>query len=178
MAFSDTSHGGVAGHLPQRFQVVREQQRLTPRPRSRERGLSAGMAAADHDHIESSRELHRLSRIWTVEETPNFTAKWLRETAVLRGMNSRSCGKSLFHVEHPQRIHRLCTGCPHLTPSFSTKAARDGEEATHPLQSRECSSWDRREASSWGKRLPSICSSSSCSFSSRFQSGTSTELTR
>ena len=72
MAFSDATHRGIAGHLAQRFQVVREQQRLGSRPGGRERGLGAGMATADHDHIESSRELHRLLRIWTVGRDAEF----------------------------------------------------------------------------------------------------------
>src|SRR5258708_13176295 len=45
-------------------------------------------------------------------------------------------------------------------------------------QPRERPSVSRRAASSRGKRLPSICSNSSCSFSSRFHSPPSIELTR
>src|ERR1700704_992558 len=45
-------------------------------------------------------------------------------------------------------------------------------------QARDRPSVSRRAASSRGKRLPSICSNSSCSFNSRFHSPPSTELTR
>jgi len=58
MALPYASDGRVARHLTQGFEVVREQQRRASRARRGERGLGAGMAAADNDHIELSRELH------------------------------------------------------------------------------------------------------------------------
>jgi hypothetical protein len=41
----------VAAHLPQRLDVVRQQQRLAAHAGRGQRGFGAGMAAADHDHI-------------------------------------------------------------------------------------------------------------------------------
>ena len=52
MALADAANGRVATHLPQRLDVVREQQRPAAHARSRERGLGTGVAAADHDDVE------------------------------------------------------------------------------------------------------------------------------
>ena len=41
----------IAGHLADRIEPVRQQQRAGAQPRRRGRGLAAGMAAADHDHV-------------------------------------------------------------------------------------------------------------------------------
>ena len=50
MTLADAADRGVAAHLPQRLDVVREQQRARPLARG-QRGLGAGMAAADDDYI-------------------------------------------------------------------------------------------------------------------------------
>ena len=41
----------VATHLPQRLNVVRQKQGCATHPRSSQRGLGPGMAAADDDHV-------------------------------------------------------------------------------------------------------------------------------
>src|ERR1700684_1215699 len=46
VAFADATDGGIAAHGPERFDVLREQQRLAAHARSRERGLGARMATA------------------------------------------------------------------------------------------------------------------------------------
>jgi len=53
MAFADAADGWVAGHLPQRLDVVREQEGPTAHACGRERGFGAGMAAAYDDDIET-----------------------------------------------------------------------------------------------------------------------------
>src|ERR1700722_6375716 len=60
MALADAADRGVATHLPQRLDVVRQQQRPLPHARSRKRGFGARMAAADHDHSVFRTETQRL----------------------------------------------------------------------------------------------------------------------
>ncbi len=50
--------GRIAAHLPQRLDVVREQQGAPAHARSGQRGLGARMAAADHDDLEFRTETH------------------------------------------------------------------------------------------------------------------------
>ena len=52
MALADPADGRVAAHLPQRFDVVGEQQRGAAHARRSQRSLGAGMAAADDDDVE------------------------------------------------------------------------------------------------------------------------------
>ena len=52
MALANATDRRVATHLPQGLDVVREQQRARSHARSRQRGLGAGMATADDDHVE------------------------------------------------------------------------------------------------------------------------------
>jgi hypothetical protein len=52
MALADAADRGVAAHGPQRLDVVAQQQGLAAHARGGERGLGAGMAAADDDDIE------------------------------------------------------------------------------------------------------------------------------
>ena len=56
---ADPADRRVAAHLAQRFDVVRQQQRGAPHPRRRQRGLSAGMTAADDDDVEFLGMEHR-----------------------------------------------------------------------------------------------------------------------
>ena len=58
MPLADPAYGRVAAHLAQGLDVVREQQRLPPHARGRQRGLGARVAAADHDDVESLAEAH------------------------------------------------------------------------------------------------------------------------
>ena len=50
---ADAADRRVARHLPERLDVVRQQQRAPAHARAGERGLGAGMAAADDDHVET-----------------------------------------------------------------------------------------------------------------------------
>jgi hypothetical protein len=51
MPFANTSDRGVATHLPQGLDVVRQQKRTAAHARRRQCRFGAGMAAADNDHI-------------------------------------------------------------------------------------------------------------------------------
>ena len=75
VALADAADGRIAAHLPQRLDVVREQQGAPAHARSRERGFGARMAAADHDHVEFRTETHhaestRFSEARTVNRPP------------------------------------------------------------------------------------------------------------
>ncbi len=65
VALADAADRRIARHLPQRFDAVREQQRLAAHPRAGERRLGAGVAAADDDHLESRREEHDFTEVFT-----------------------------------------------------------------------------------------------------------------
>ena len=58
MALADAADRRVAAHLPQRLDVVRQQQRAAAHARRGQRGLGAGMAATDDDHVELPRVEH------------------------------------------------------------------------------------------------------------------------
>ena len=58
MPLADPADGGIAAHLPERLDVVGDQERAPPHAGGRERGLGAGMAAADHDHVMVRCEAH------------------------------------------------------------------------------------------------------------------------
>ena len=51
VALAQPADRGVAGHLADGFEPVGQQQRAGAHPRRRGRGLAAGVAAADHDHV-------------------------------------------------------------------------------------------------------------------------------
>ena len=51
MPFADAANGGVARHLPERFDVVGEQQRVRAHARGSQRGFCAGVSAADDDDV-------------------------------------------------------------------------------------------------------------------------------
>jgi hypothetical protein len=51
VALADAADGRVAGHLPQRLDALRHQQRACAHARRGQRGLGAGMAPADDDDI-------------------------------------------------------------------------------------------------------------------------------
>ena len=53
MPLANAADRGVAAHLAERFDAVRQQQRLRASARSRQRSLAAGVAAADDNDIEA-----------------------------------------------------------------------------------------------------------------------------
>ena len=59
VTFADATDRRVATHCPQRIEVVGQQQRVCPRPGCGERGLGAGVTAADDDDIETGGIEHR-----------------------------------------------------------------------------------------------------------------------
>ena len=62
LALADAPDGRVAAHLPQGFQVVGEQQGAATLPGTGQRGLGAGVAAADDDDVEGFRVVHGTNR--------------------------------------------------------------------------------------------------------------------
>src|SRR5450631_11346 len=58
MALADSADGGVAAHLPQGIDALREEQRTQAHACRRQRSLGAGMAAAHHDDLEGVCECH------------------------------------------------------------------------------------------------------------------------
>jgi hypothetical protein len=59
MPFSNSTDGWITTHLPYGLDAVRDQQCTGATSRRGERGLGAGMAATDHDHIENIGILHQ-----------------------------------------------------------------------------------------------------------------------
>ena len=88
--------GGVAGHLPERLDGVREQQRPGARARGGQGGLGAGVAAAHYDHVESVGKVHDLESRKARAESP--------ENQEANSTRFASPDPPLFHVE--QRDHR------------------------------------------------------------------------
>ncbi len=58
MTLADAADGRVAAHLAQGFDIVGEQQGLDPHACCSQCRFGTGMAAADHDHIETGWEIH------------------------------------------------------------------------------------------------------------------------
>ena len=58
MPFADAADRRVARHLPERLDVVRQQERPAAHPRAGERSLGPGVAAADHNDLVSGSEYH------------------------------------------------------------------------------------------------------------------------
>ena len=51
VAFGKAANRGIAGHLADRLDFVRQEKRAGAEPRGSRRRLASGMAAADHNHI-------------------------------------------------------------------------------------------------------------------------------
>jgi hypothetical protein len=58
MAFAEAADGGIAGHGADGRESVGDHGGLRPHASRRPRGFTAGMAAANHDNIESSLHFH------------------------------------------------------------------------------------------------------------------------
>ncbi len=52
VALADAADRGIAAHLPDGFEILREQKRACSETRRGRRGLGAGVSAADDDHVE------------------------------------------------------------------------------------------------------------------------------
>jgi hypothetical protein len=59
MSLANSSNRGIAGHLAQRFDAMREKERATPHSSGSEGRFGAGVAATDHNDVEFRREVHR-----------------------------------------------------------------------------------------------------------------------
>jgi hypothetical protein len=58
MAFADAAKGGVAAHLAERLDALRQQQGAPAHPRGGERSLGSGVTATDDDDFESACSVH------------------------------------------------------------------------------------------------------------------------
>ena len=58
VALADAADRGIAAHLPEGLEVLREQQRARAEPRRGERRFGSGVAAADHDAVVSNGIVH------------------------------------------------------------------------------------------------------------------------
>jgi hypothetical protein len=70
------SNGGVTGHLSERFEVVRQQERSPTGPCSREGGLGTGVSTANDDHFKPTLEFHENSDDWNAPVRRGETA-WM-----------------------------------------------------------------------------------------------------
>jgi len=52
VSLGHAADGRIAAHLSDRVAIGRQQRRLRPHPRSRQRRFGAGMSAADHEDVE------------------------------------------------------------------------------------------------------------------------------
>ena len=52
VALADPADRRVAAHLPERFDVLRNEQRARARARGGQRGFRAGVSAANYDYVE------------------------------------------------------------------------------------------------------------------------------
>ncbi|MPN35441.1 hypothetical protein SDC9_182939 [bioreactor metagenome] len=88
MALADAADRRVAAHRPERFEVVRQQQRGRTGPRRGKRGFGTGVAAADDDDIETGGIKHgKMSccgAVWDrrfyVRQLENHRLKQARQT--------------------------------------------------------------------------------------------------
>jgi hypothetical protein len=58
MPLADTADGRVAAHLPKRLEILRQEQRAHAHARRGQRGLGAGVTAADDDTAKAGRIVH------------------------------------------------------------------------------------------------------------------------
>ena len=63
VALADAADGRVAAHLPERLDALRQQQRTRAHARRGQRGLGAGVAAADDDDVEFLGKAHGSGRV-------------------------------------------------------------------------------------------------------------------
>jgi hypothetical protein len=63
VTLADAADGGVAAHLPERLDALRQQQRAHAHARRGQRGLGAGMAAAYNDDVEFLGKAHGKARL-------------------------------------------------------------------------------------------------------------------
>src|SRR5215472_9434670 len=102
MSFAKPADGGIAGHLPNGFELVSEQQGAGAKARRRGRRLASGVAAADHNHI-----------VGTGHERAPYLKPPDRSTSVFHVKRDRA---PPFHVKRAtcryKRSQRPFRGCP------------------------------------------------------------------
>ena len=114
MPLPDTPNGGIAGHLSQRLDAVREQKGPTTGPRRGKRGFCPGVAAADHNHIEGGGKLHRFAQEKT--ETDRIL-KLFHDERQCFTWNFNGPEGTWSRMKCPL-LHRLSTGVTELANRF------------------------------------------------------------
>ena len=71
VALADAADRRIAGELPDRIEIVRDEQRAASHARRGQSGFGSGMAAADHDDVKSFRKNHKNSFVGSVRERPS-----------------------------------------------------------------------------------------------------------
>ena len=101
VAFADAADRRVARHLPQRFDVVRQQQRRAAHARAGQRRLGAGMAAADDDYIIFFNGLGHACRCRCKDRQNSTLKTQVRTGRFVDAKVSRGTSRLLvFHVKH------------------------------------------------------------------------------
>ena len=90
MAFADAADRRIAGHLAERFDVMRKQQRAPAHARAGERRFGAGVTATNHDYVKFFREMHAFSASYPGRN----------DTRKHAGNEMRDSHEEVFHVEH------------------------------------------------------------------------------
>ena len=73
VTLADAADRRVAAHLPERLEILGEQQRARAEPGGRERRFGAGVAAADHDAIVACRIIHASSLVDGIDSRASAT---------------------------------------------------------------------------------------------------------
>ena len=108
MALADTADGRVAAHLTDGFDLVRQQQGARTHARSRQRGLGAGMAAANDDNFEAGVVVHQRVLEAIAELERMVTEQWHSpRVAIWSAPACRPCGCCRRQRQvHPERWQR------------------------------------------------------------------------
>ena len=130
VALSDPPDGGVAAHLPERFDALGKEQGARAETRAGERGLGAGVSAADDDGVEALGMVHG-SGSRRQAEVANSTSRAGHERADRharrrfthrRPAGSRSPGPAL----HRSRPHPATPWAPIASPCPLSQAGGSG----------------------------------------------------
>ncbi len=108
VALADAADGRVAAHLPQRLDIVREQQRAQAHARSRQRGFGAGMAAADHDDLVFLSKTHDTESTRFSAEGATLNSRGQSTREPLSAAATKAACKALRSRYHPHGRRRRC----------------------------------------------------------------------
>ena len=90
MSLANAADGRIAGELPDRIEIVRDEKGFSPHAGARERGFRAGVTATDHDDFKGFGEKHKkidsvretsFASLADAELTENFAQEIVRQRA-------------------------------------------------------------------------------------------------